>query len=364
MSTAEADAVDVAVIGAGVVGCAIARALALSGRSVVLLERAARPGLGVTARSSGVVHSGLYYPPESLKARACVRGNALLYEYCARRGVPWGKPGKLVVATEATQLDGLEALCDNARKAGAAGVTMIGGDAARALEPAVPALAALLCRETGQVDAVALARALCDDATRAGALVLLACEVRGAAHDGQDFRLDTTRGEVAAERVVNAAGLFSDEVAALLGVPGHRIHPCRGDWFLLRTRTRVSHHVYPLRAAGSPGLGVHVTLGLDGSLRLGPDATWVTSRDDLAGGEDKAGRFLSAARALLGPLDDAELTHDGAGIRPKLRAPEERDERDFVLAEERPGLVNLVGIESPGLTAALDLADRVRALIG
>ncbi len=359
-----ADTMDVAVIGAGVVGCAIARVLALSGRSVVLVDRQPRPGLGVTSRSSGVVHSGLYYPPGSLKASACVRGNALLYAYCARRGVPVGKPGKLVVATSEAQLAALEALSDNARRAGAVGTRLLGAEAARALEPAVPAVAALFCPETGQVDAVALARALYDDAVRAGALPLLPCDVRGVAHDGEQFRLDTTRGELAVERVVNAAGLFSDEVSTLLGVPGHRIHPCRGDWFRLRTHTCFSHHVYPVRVAGSTGLGVHLTLTLDGGYRLGPDAIWVSAKDDLAGGEDKAEGFLMAARALLGPLEDASLTHDGAGIRPKLRAPGDVDERDFVLAEERPGLVNLLGIDSPGLTAALDLAERVRAIIG
>ncbi len=362
MTEAPGDAVDVAIVGAGVVGCAVARALVLGGRSVVLLDRSAKPGLGVTARSSGVVHSGLYYPPGSLKAASCVRGNALLYAYCARRGVPCGKPGKLVVATDPAQLEALEALSDNARSAGAPGVELLGAEAARALEPAVPALAALFCPETGHVDAVALARALHDDATRAGVHSLLSCEVRGATRDGR-FRLDTTRGEVEAERVVNAAGLHADEVAALLGAPGHRIHPCRGDWFRLRTRTRFSHHVYPVRAPRSAGLGVHLTLGLDGSYRLGPDTTWVEAKDDLGGGDEKADRFLAAAHALLGPLEDAVLTHDGAGIRPKLRAPDEPDERDFVLAEERPGLVNLVGIESPGLTAALDLADRVLALL-
>lgn len=358
------DRVDVAVVGAGVVGAAVAMRLAAAGRSVVVVEREARAGLGVTSRNSGVVHSGLYYPPGSLKALACVRGNALLWAWAAARGVPHRKTGKLVVATRGAQLPALEALAGNARAAGAPGARLVGGDEARALEPSVPALAALFCPETGIVDPVALCRSYLAAAEEAGAIVLLRAAVHAIARGGAGYTLDTTRGEVACAALVNAAGLFADEVARLAGVEGYRIHPCRGDYFRLRTRTVYRHLVYPVKDPASPGLGVHLTLDLEGGVRLGPDARYVAAKDDLAGGEERLEAFRAAASELLGPIEPGQLAHDGAAVRPKLRGPGDPAERDFVLAEDAPGLIDLVGIESPGLTAALDLADRVAARLG
>src|SRR5438067_2876258 len=356
--------VDVAVVGGGVVGCAIASTLTRARRSVVLLEAGPRLGEGVTSRNSGVIHSGLYYPPASLKARTCVRGNALLYQWAAARGVPHGKPGKLVVGRDAEDVSALEALAANARAATAPGVELVTAAFVQQREPTVAAAAALWCPQTGIVDAIELTRSLAADAKEGGALILTHARVLGVSRDGGGYQLETARGAVRAERMVNAAGLHADEVAALAGVTRYRIHPWRGDYFRLAARTRYRHLIYPVRRRGSAGLGVHLTLDLAGGCRLGPDVEYATRKDDHAPREDKLPAFLAAARTLLGDVRAEQLTYDGCGIRPKLRAPGDSEEKDFVVSEDLPGLINLVGIESPGLTAALALAEDVVALAG
>ena len=355
--------VDVAIIGGGVVGCAVASALARAQRSVLLLEAGGRLGDGVTSRNSGVIHSGLYYPPASLKAQACVRGNALLYEWAREHGVPHARPGKLVVANDGAAVPALEALAANARASGASGVELVTSTFVRSREPAIPALAALWCPQTGIVDPVELSRSLAADAAGHGALVLTQARVLRIARGASAYELDTARGPVRAGRVVNAAGLYADEVAALAGVTRYQVHPWRGDYFHFRPAAPHRHLIYPVRPRGAAGLGVHLTLDLAGRCRLGPDVEHVARKDDYAPREDKLPAFLAAARALLGDVKAEQLAYDGCGIRPKLRAPGESEEKDFVLSEDLPGFVNLLGIESPGLTAALALAERVQALV-
>jgi L-2-hydroxyglutarate oxidase LhgO len=353
--------VDVAVVGGGVVGCAIASALARAKRTVVLLEGGERLGDGITSRNSGVIHSGLYYPPQSLKARSCVRGNALLYEWATAHDVPHARPGKLVIARDSAAVLDLEALAANALASGAPGVELVSPEFVRAREPSIEAAGALWCPRTGIVDAVELARSLATDAAGNGALVLTHARVRAIARDG-DYELDTARGPVRAARVVNAAGLHADEVAALAGVTRYRIHPWRGDYFRYTPRARHQHLIYPVRKRGAAGLGVHLTLDLAGRCRLGPDVEHVTRKDDYSPREEKLPAFLEAARALFGAVTAEQLAYDGCGIRPKLRAPGDAEEKDFVVSEDLPGLINLVGIESPGLTAALALAEQVTAM--
>lgn len=355
---------DVAVVGAGVVGCAVASALARRGRAVVVLERAAREGTGVTSRNSGVIHSGLYYPPGSLKAETCLRGQALLYAWAAAHAVPHARTGKLVVARDEPALAALHALHANATAAGARGLALIDGAAVARREPALPPCrAALWCEHTGIVDAHALTRSLLVDAERHGATFAAHAELRDVVVGADGFDLDTARGPLTVGALVNAAGLDADRVAALVGAAAPQIHPCRGDYFRLRGPNPWRTLVYPVRAAGSPGLGVHLTLELDGGVRLGPDVAYVATRDDFGPAEHKHAAFHAAAEALLGPLAPDRLVYDGCGIRPKLRAPGEPAERDFAVFEDPPGCVHLVGIESPGLTAALALAERVTAML-
>ena len=355
------DVVDVAVLGAGVVGAAIARELGARGLSVALLEREPRVGIGVSSRNSGVIHSGLYYPPGSLKARCCVRGNALLYEWVGRRAVPHARLGKLVVAPAVGDLEALEALAQRAMANGAPGVELVGPTSVARSEPHLPAVAgALRCPMTGIVDPWELTRSLVVDAGSRGVLVALAAGVVGVEErGGEGFRAQTTRGPLDAARLVNAAGLDAGRVAALLGFDGPTIHPCRGDYFRLRSRQRYSHLVYPVRAPTDLGLGVHLTLDLGGRFLLGPDAEYVTDAIAVGPADHKLDRFLEAGRRLLGPLAPEQLSWETCGIRPKLRGPADADERDFALLEGPPGCLHLFGIDSPGLTSCLALAEVV-----
>lgn len=354
--------VNAIVIGAGVVGAAVAQALAAKGRSVIALEAGPRVAEGVTSRNSGVVHSGIYYAPGSLKATSCVRGNALLYEWAARKGVSHAKCGKLVVARTTAQDASLDDLVVNARASGAT-VEKIGRAGIDSREPSLPAIAAVWCPDTGIVDPTELTRSLLADAEARGALTLVSARVTSIEPVSGGWRLETARGPIEAERVVNAAGLHADEIAALAGIAKYRIHPCRGDYFTLTTPVRYRHLVYPAKDPSSPGLGVHLTLDLAGRYRLGPDVTWVDEKDDFRDAPvAKHAEFHDAAMRLLGPIAPEQIRWDSCGIRPKLRAPHESAEKDFVIAEDLPGFVSLVGIESPGLTSALALAERVATM--
>lgn len=354
------------IIGAGVVGAAIAAALAPR-RSVLVIERARRPATGVTSRNSGVIHSGLYYPPDSRKARACIRGQALLYAWAERHAVPHARTGKVVVARDEAAVEALAALHANARAAGAREVVFIDANSLAALEPALPtAAAALWCPHTGIIDPHALTTSLLAAAETAGAQVAYGLAVTSITPAPAGIEVACGDDTVLAGALVNAAGLASDLVARLAGADAPMLHPCRGDYYRLDARGRYRRLVYPVRAPRSPGLGVHLTLELDGGVRLGPDATYVERRDDVTppDGDGRRLAFLRAAEALLGPLPADALRWDGCGIRPKLRGPDDPDERDFLILEEPAGCVHLIGIESPGLTAALALAEEVAARLG
>ena len=366
--------VDVLVVGAGVVGLASAAALGRAGRSVWVAERADGVGRETSSRNSGVIHAGLYYPEGSLKARACVRGRELLYERCRQRRIAHRACGKIVVAASAQEVPELEALAQRAGANGVPGLQWLSGDRVSVLEPHVRAHAGLLSPATGIVDAHALVLSYAAEAESAGAHIALRNEVLALELTGGRWQAEA-RGpdgwaRVRAAAVVNAAGLASDRLAALAGIDidaaGYRLHPCKGDYFTIAPRAplRFEHLVYPLH--GPAGLGVHVSFDLGGRVRLGPDTEYVNvPRYDID--PAKRERFASAAAKYLPELRAEWLTPDQAGVRPKLAGPGEGF-RDFVVAEESarglPGLVNLVGIESPGLTAAGALAEDVAALLG
>ncbi len=365
---------DVAVIGAGAVGLAVAAALAAGGRSVAILEHEAGVARGTTSRNSQVIHAGLYYPEGSWKARLCVAGRERLYERCARLGVPHRQVGKLVVATAPEEIAVLERIRALGTANGAPGLELLDGDGVQRLEPAVRAVAGLLSPATGIVDAHALSLSWLAEAEAHGAALALRHEVVSIGYDGQSWQVGAIEpggghAMLSCAAVVNAAGLASDRIAALAGIDidarGWRQHPCKGDWFAVAPGAplRVHRLVYPVPHGA--GLGVHVTLDLGGRLRLGPDAEYVDAiRYDVD--PRKADAFAAAAGRYLPGLRAEWLTPDQAGIRPKLAGPGEAF-RDFVIdegsAQGKPGLVNLIGIESPGLTAAPAIAERVVELL-
>ncbi|MCG8557684.1 MAG: NAD(P)/FAD-dependent oxidoreductase [Proteobacteria bacterium] len=364
---------EVVVVGAGVVGMACAARLAAAGRSVVTLERHAGPGSETSSRNSGVIHAGLYYPPGSLKARTCVEGRKLLYERAQRLGIAHRRIGKLVLATCAMEQQVLNRICARGIENGAGALRVIDTAEIARLEPRVRALAALWSPETGIVDAHALVDSYRREAQDHGGQLALRTHVVGLARCSGSWRVRTrsSNGDVFtldADFVVNAAGLDADRVASLAGIDvamaGYRQHPCKGDYFAVRMPGgSVRHLIYPV--PGRHSLGIHLTLDLQGRLRAGPDVHYVA---DIGYDVDpsKAAAFGDALRRYLPSVRDEDLSPDYAGIRPKLQGPEDAA-RDFVLEEASghgaPRLINLVGIESPGLTAAEALAARVEALV-
>lgn len=368
------DVTDVAVIGGGVVGIAVARALSAR-RRVVLIERHARFATETSGRNSGVIHAGLYYPPDSAKARLCRRGHELLYAYCAAHGIQHRRTGKLVVACADSELGALESLHTNARACGVAEVELLDARALRAREPLLSGVAAMHSPSTGIVDALALVTTLLRESKEQGCDVLTSTELVRVDATSPRYRLllreaDGTLVELEAESVVNATGLAADATSALFGIDveaaGLRIAPCKGDYFVLSRSIPKPNTglVYPVPAGA--GLGIHLTSDLGGMVRAGPDAEWVETPSYHVD-QAKAALFAEAVRRYFPSLRDEDLAPDFAGVRPKL-ARSQSGFADFVVEEcsarGRPGYVQLVGIESPGLTAALAIAEEVARHLG
>jgi L-2-hydroxyglutarate oxidase LhgO len=377
-------AVDVVVIGAGAVGLAIAERLSAVGREVLLLEKNDGFGQETSSRNSEVIHAGLQYTPRSLKARLCVPGNRRLYELCAKHGLPHRNTGKLVIAIDDDEIAGLHALQANAERNGVEGLRVIGRAEIERLEPHVRAPAALYVPSTGIVDAHSLMTYYAQAAREHGAELVYRTTVRAIEPLGEGYRISGVdasgdRFVLRAAVVVNAAGLWADAIAALAGIDidaaGYRQHFCKGDYFgIAPARTGlVSRLIYPLAATGAERAGtrIHLTLDLAGRMRLGPDAVWLPDawRDEPHYRVDAARQelFWQSAHRYLPWLEPPDLAPEGAGVRPRVFGPGE-PQRDFIIEHERerglPGFVNLIGIESPGLTASPAIAQHVAELLG
>jgi L-2-hydroxyglutarate oxidase LhgO len=358
-----AEQVDCAVIGAGVVGLAVARALALRGREVVILEAEDAFGTHTSSRNSEVIHAGIYYPKNSLKARACVEGKTLLYEYCVSHGVPHKRCGKLIVAADDSQLPELRAIQEKAHANGVTDVVPFTQAQALALEPQVRCVAALYSPSTGIIDSHALMLAYLGEAEDHGAMLALKSPLIGGEITGDGIVLHASEMTVKARSVVNSAGLRAPSVAkSIEGFPAEFVPKelyAKGNYYTLAGRSPFSRLVYPIPEPG--GLGVHVTLDLAGQARFGPDVEWI---DRIGYDVDlrRAERFYAAIRRYWPGLPDGALAPGYAGIRPKTAGPGE-PAPDFDIQGPRqhgiPGLVHLFGIESPGLTASLALAEMV-----
>ena len=367
--------VDCVVIGAGVVGLAVARALALRGREVVVLEAASAIGTGTSSRNSEVIHAGLYYPPGSLKATLCVRGKAMLYDYIARHGVEFRRWGKLIVATDAAQEDALAALQTRGQACGVDDLQWLDGGQARALEPALRCTAAVLSPSTGIIDSHGFMLALQGDAEDHGAMLAMQSPLCAARVIAEGFELDVDGAEpmqLQARCVVNSAGLHAVQLAARFdGLDPRHVpqpHWARGHYFACAGRPAFSRLIYPM--PNEAGLGVHVTLDLGGQMRFGPDVQWVPltalGAEDYTVDPARCAPFAEAIRSYWPALPDDALQPAYAGIRPKVCGPGE-PAADFMIQGPAmhgvPGLVNLFGIESPGLTACLAIAEAVAALV-
>lgn len=371
------DRANIVIIGGGVVGCAVARALSHRWTDVFLVEQMPRLGMGASTRNSGVIHSGIYYPPGSLKARLCVAGNRMLYEFCAAHHVPHRNCGKLVVAHDAKQESELERLAQNGRANGVAGLRLVDRAAVRAREPHIEAAAALLVPSTGIVSAEDLIKTLARMATDQGASLLTRARVVRLDPRADSIAVTLVEGDGAegAERseetiearcVINCAGLYADEVAAMLGNRDFRIYPVRGEYCeLVRAKSHlINNLVYPLPHADGLSLGVHLTRTLWDTVLVGPTADYVAEKNDYERNRLPVEEFVRRAKSMLPEIAAADLQLAYSGIRAKLVPPGHSGIADFVITRDKnvPRAIQLIGIESPGLTSSLAIAEQVVSL--
>ena len=359
------EAVDLVIVGGGVVGLACALQSARPHRTICLLERHPRLGIETSTHNSGVVHAGIYYPAGSLKARLCVEGREALYRYCARRQIPHRRCGKLIVATHGDDTR-LEDLAQRGRANGVEDLDVVDTNFLRQLEPHVAAHNALWSPSTGIVEAEALLRALRQDAMDREVMVLPATPLIGGDTGPHGLELRTPVETILARTVVNAAGLHADEVSSLLDGRAYRIHPCRGEYaeLLGASRHLIRRPVYPLPAPVGEHLGVHVTPTTWGSVTVGPTIRYQTAKDDLEGDRLPLEAFVEPARTLLPAITPEDLQLSGSGIRAKLSA-DGSEFSDFLIGPDpqEPRLIHAAGIDSPGLTACLAIGRYVARFV-
>lgn len=364
---------DIAVIGAGVVGLACAKALSECGFSVVVIERHHRNGQETSSRNSCVIHAGMYYPPGSIKAELCFRANQKLYEYCQKKNIPHNKIGKYIVAVNTEEDFLLDKILSTGQANGVEGLQRVTAKQVQQDNPVIACSSALFSLHTGIIDAHAFMNALEEDALRSGCTFAYAHELVTVERNTSytlSLRCNDTIETIETAAVINAAGLDSDRVAGMAGIDieqaGYRLYYCRGHYFSLNIKKsrQIKNLIYPVPPQKMTGLGVHITLDLEGKARLGPDTEYLNQRkQDYAVNPDLRQKFYEAARWYFPTLSLEDLMPDYAGIRPKLQGPND-PYRDFVIQEESarglPGWVNLIGIESPGLTCALEIAEKVK----
>lgn len=360
---------NIVIIGGGVVGCAIARAASARWKDVFLLEQMPKLGMGASSRNSGVIHSGIYYAPGSLKARHCVRGNRLTYEFCAAHGIPHRNTGKLVVAASADQLPTLEKLAANGRANGVEGLRIVDREAIRAREPHVEGFAAIEVPSTGIVGSEELVKAYARIAAEQGADIVTHAKVNRLEPKGNIVRVTSDAGEIETRCLVNSAGLFSDEIAAMMGseMAKHKIYPVRGEYCEMAgaRSDMVRGLVYPLPHPEGLSLGLHLTKTLWGSVLLGPTAHYISDKNDYEGNRPPVEEFARMARPLLPELRAEDLAPAYSGIRAKLAPPGSHHAEDFIIERDPQfsNVIQLIGIESPGLTSAPSIAEQVAEMI-
>ncbi len=366
------DRFDLTIIGAGVVGLAVAEALSHRHKKILVLEKNDGYGQETSSRNSEVIHAGIYYPTGSLKAQLCLEGNRRLYDICRERNIPHWRIGKLIVATDPGEADTLREKKSQAEANGVEDLSFLSQREIAALEPEVRAVEALFSPSTGIVDSHGLMRSFYVAACANGATVAFRSEASAVHYNGRAYDIETNGGEFRFETkiLINSAGLGSDEIAVMAGIDidraGYRLKYCKGSYFAASPSPKLNHLVYPVPTKNNEGLGVHATLDLGGRVRFGPDVEYVP-QPDYGLDETKLDPFCNAIQAYLPGVRREDLHPDMAGIRPKLQGPGE-PVRDFVIQDETerglPGLINLIGIESPGLTSCLAIARRIDQLAG
>lgn len=365
------DRINITIIGAGVIGLAIAKELSNSYKDIVVLERHPKFGQETSSRNSEVIHSGIYYPTGSLKASLCVEGAKLLYEYCSKHSVPHSRLGKLIVATDYEEVSKIQELFVNGIRNWVEGLSIIDGKDIRKIEPNINAFSALYSPNTGIIDSHSLMEKLYRDALSKDVLFSFNSVVNfiEKIKDGYLIGIKGDDYKLFSKVVINSAGLYADQIAQLAGIDidstGYRLKYCKGSYFSYSKPSPVKKLVYPIPHDELRGLGIHATLDLTGRLRFGPDVEYVESIDYRIDSKKLEGFYLSVSKIIKG-LDKNAFHPDTAGIRPKLQGMNEKT-KDFIINEESSkglqGLINLLGIESPGLTASLAIAKRVKRMV-
>lgn len=372
------DHVDACVIGAGVVGLAVARALSLSGHDTLVLDQGSHYGEGISSRNSEVIHAGIYYPAGSLKAELCVRGKHLLYEYCEQRSIRYRRIGKLIVATDKEEESTLNDILDRAEKNGVDDLLFVSSAELSSDEPAVNATLALKSPSTGIINSHDLMTSYLGDFEAAGGSFAANTRMLSASRTDEAFIVNCDVGgeayEFSSELLVNSAGLGAQQVAARIDglaeaqIP--RLYLCKGSYFLLQGKCPFNHLIYPVPESKGAGLGIHATIDVGGQVKFGPDVEYIDD-EDYTVSDERLAMAYPAIRRYFPSLEEGQLSKGYAGIRPKLQGPEDAPQ-DFIIQDEKDhkisGLIQLFGIESPGLTSSLAIAEtvcnRLRQLYG
>ena len=369
------ESVDITIIGAGVVGLAIAEALAAKNRQIVVLEKNDSFGQETSSRNSEVIHAGIYYPKEFLKSRLCLQGNRLLYAWCEKHGVSHRRIGKLIAATNEEECADLERIKITAEDNGVEKLEQWGQAQLKAKEPEVKTLAALFSSSTGIIDTHRLMQTLLISAEGKGAIITYRSELTAIHFDGSAWDLEINNGEyrISTKIIINSAGLYADRIAALAGIDidaaGYRLKPCKGNYFTATPTPKINHLIYPVPVKNNVGLGIHATLDLSGHVRFGPDSQYVSDEQpfDYIVDESLKPIFHESISRYLPKISIDALSPDMCGIRPKIQGPGDPP-MDFIVKEESdrglPGLINLIGIESPGLTACLAIGEYAKGKLG
>ena len=368
---------DILIIGAGVIGLAVAEEISGLSRSIIVVEKNESFGQETSSRNSEVIHGGIYYPPDSLKATMCARGRDLLYEFCVKNNVPHKRTGKLIVATEKEEAIDIELLFSNARKNGVPGLQIMSGEEIKNMEPEIFGIKAIYSPETGIVDSHILMQRLLNKARAKGAMIVFNSEVVAIEKDKDIYNVMIKDPDgmtaLSAGTVINCAGLDSDIIAEMVGIDikecRYELQYCKGQYFRVNQRKagHIKRLVYPVPHLRCGGLGIHATPDLGGGLRLGPDHEYMKDRvKDYSVDESRKKDFCESVKRFMLSIEESDIFTDTAGIRPKLRNYGS-DFSDFIIKEETangfPGLINLIGIESPGLTASLAIAEHVRQIV-
>lgn len=358
---------DIVIIGAGAVGCAIARELSRYKLKIAVLEKESDVAAGTSGRNSAVVHAGFNNKPGSLMAKLCVEGNEGFENVCRELDIPYKKTGKLIVAFDESDFAGIDKLIENGKKNGVKGLEFVGADVVKKLEPHVGGIGAMLSPNTAITNPFLYTVALAENAIQNGVSFFLETEVKGISKRDGIFGIKAGNSYFYSRYIINSAGLYSDRISSMAGETGYKIYPCRGEYFILDKRTSqyLNMPVYPVPRPGIGGLGVHLTPTMEGNILIGPSAEYIKTKNDYSSTKKVMDQLFSEAKELLPPLSMKHIIRSYTGIRSKIVGPKTGGFGDFIIEESKvvPGLINLIGIESPGLTSSVPISRRVRDIL-